>query len=96
MTAQEVAERLGVHRDSVYGWEYNAFSPAAKHLTRIVDFLGQDPGMAVTRICGDRIIAYRRLHNLSQKGLARLLGVSVGALRRWEKNERRPPVRLFQ
>ena len=96
MTAHEVAERLGVHRDSVYEWEYDGFSPATRHLPKIMDFLGYDPGVVVTRICGDQIIAYRRLHKLSAMGLARQLGVNIGALQRWEKNERRPPKRLFQ
>lgn len=96
LTAQDVAERLGVHRDSVYSWEYDTYSPATRHLPKIIEFLGYDPGMVITRICGDQIISYRRLHKLSQKILAPQLGVTVAALRRWEKNERRPPERLFQ
>ncbi len=53
MTAQELGNRLGIDQDTVYKWEYNRFSPATRHLHHVIEFLGYDPGMIATRLCGE-------------------------------------------
>ena len=96
ITGEELARLIGVNMNTVYKWERNLFTPPIWYMERIFKFLGYDPGWMVTRLCGKEIVAYRGHHGLSLKDLARILGVDPGALRRWERNECRPPRRIFE
>ena len=66
--------------------------PRIQHLPRIRAFLGYVPaaysGAAEEAVAP--LLAYRRALGLSQRDLARQLGVDPGTVSRWEKGERRP------
>jgi len=96
MSGQQFAKLIAVDLNTVYKWERNLFAPPMRYMKGILDFLGYDPGWNVTRLSGKEIVAYRSRQKLSQKAFARILHVNVGALRRWERNQRRPPRRIFE
>lgn len=44
LTAKELAKHLGIHQDTVYGWEYNSFSRTIPKLPRIWLFTSHGEG----------------------------------------------------
>lgn len=79
---------MGVDKTSVYNWEKNRTQPALWQIPRILEFLGNDP-FGEGGPLGERLKQYRKAHGITQKDLARQLGVDPGTLGRWE-NGRRP------
>ncbi len=86
---KEVAKIIGVTTDSVCYWENNRAEPEIRYLPKIIAFLGYAPEMEA-QTPGEQIVAARKLRGMSQKELARELGVDPGTLGRWERDERRP------
>ncbi|GAF89587.1 unnamed protein product [marine sediment metagenome] len=89
-----MAESLGVHETTIYNWETHRRSPSLRFLPRIVEFLGYVPCDSRSGTLGKRIVASRRLLGLTQKELARRLGVDPSTLGRWERDEARPSKEL--
>jgi transcriptional regulator with XRE-family HTH domain len=58
---QEVAERLGVHVESVKNWERGAGSPTIKQIPKIIEFLGYAPAPLPGTILEQIRAARRRL-----------------------------------
>jgi len=89
---EDAAKALGVKTGTVIKWELglNPVSPA--YLPAVIRFLGYDPVPEVTTL-PDRILAARRALGISQKELARRLGVDPKTVRKWEHGhiERRYP-----
>jgi transcriptional regulator with XRE-family HTH domain len=80
----EVATRLGVHIESVKNWERGATSPTIKQTPKIIEFLGYDPAPLPGTILEQIRNARRRL-GLTQKGMAKIIGVDPVTVYRWEK-----------
>ena len=93
---KDIAERLGAHEATVNSWENNLRSPPLRFIPRILDFLAYRPCESECQTLGEEIILNRRLLGLSQKKLARYLGVDPGTLSRWKRNQAKPPERLQQ
>ena len=93
---REVAGRLGVHKDTIYNWEGNRKSPQLRFVPRIIAFLGYVPEYTTPRTLGERILIARRLLGLTQKELARWLGIDPSTLGRWERNEGKPSRKLLE
>ncbi|MBI4182604.1 MAG: helix-turn-helix transcriptional regulator [Proteobacteria bacterium] len=55
----------------------------------IIAFLGSDPCPA-SRSLGEQLMSARRRRGFSQREAAKLLGVDVGTLGRWERGIRTP------
>jgi len=91
-----VADRLGADEASVWNWEKNRSSPALRFVPRIIEFLGYQPNDTKPESHGQRIVAWRRLQGLTQKKLARRLGVDPSTIASWERSEHQPPERLLQ
>ena len=87
---KEVAQKLGVNEDSVCNWENNRTSPSLRFIPKIIEFLGYLPYDAQAKTLGERIVASRKRLGLSQKELARRLGVDPSTLGRWERDESQP------
>jgi len=87
---RDVADRLGANEASVWNWEKNRSSPALRFVPRIIEFLGYTPDDTKPESLGQRIVAFRRLRGLTQKELARRLGVDQSTLAGWERGEHRP------
>jgi transcriptional regulator with XRE-family HTH domain len=89
---KEVAGRLGVDTTTVTNWEKNRCQPKLYLIPKIIRLLGYDPFASIaTATPGQRIKAFRRLHGLSQKKLAKQLGIDPTTLARWEKCMARSP-----
>lgn len=86
---REVADRLRADPCSVTNWELNRTKPALWFLPGIVQFIGYVPWTTGVSL-GERLLAARREHGLSQESFARLLGIDPGTLGLWERNRRAP------
>jgi DNA-binding transcriptional regulator YiaG len=61
--------------DTTRNWEVNRHAPAPWQWPRIIQFLGYVP-FSTDGTLPDQLKTHRRLHGLSQKKLAKLLGVN--------------------
>jgi transcriptional regulator with XRE-family HTH domain len=85
-----VALILGVEEATIWNWEKNYSSPKLHYIPRIIKFLGYVPIKVESKTLGERIVNYRRLSGITQKGLAKSLGVDPSTLGRWERDKGRP------
>jgi transcriptional regulator with XRE-family HTH domain len=85
---KEVAVTIGVDTCTIANWEKNRSSPQLHLLPRVLRFLGYTPfsGGVGTEL-GERIRAYRRSRGMTQKGLAKELGIDPTTLARWERGQ---------
>ena len=87
---KEVAQRVGVDRDSVTNWEKGRTSPRLQLMPRIIEFLEYTPFQVKSGSLGERIVAFRRALGIRQEDLARQLGVDPSTLVRWEQGKGQP------
>jgi DNA-binding transcriptional regulator YiaG len=80
-------------------WEQGKHEPEVMFLPAVIAFLGYDP-YPVSASLSERILAARRRQGISQRELARRLGLDPTTVQAWEKGKvlRRYPrlVRLFE
>jgi len=93
---RHVAEKLGANKQTICNWENNQTSPQLRFLPRIIQFIGYVPHDTRPRTLGKQIVHHRHILGLSQKQLARRLGVDPSTLSRWERNEGRPSKKLLE
>jgi DNA-binding XRE family transcriptional regulator len=91
---KDVAKLLGADETSVYNWERNANDATLRFSAKIIKFLGYCPWDFKPRSFGEWVILSRRLMSLSQKKLARRLGVDPGTLSNWERDRAMPPEKI--
>ena len=96
LTQKELAERLGVNKDTIRFWENSQAKPSLAQIPKIIEFLRRDPFEKETENLGERIREYRRVHGLSQKKLAEQLGVDPTTLADWERGRHQPSKRLLE
>ena len=89
LTQKQVAEKLGVDKATVWNWEIANTVPLSKHLPAIVSFLGYGPFEASGESLGERLLDYRKQSGLSQKKLAKAIGIDPSTLSRLEENNPR-------
>jgi transcriptional regulator with XRE-family HTH domain len=87
---KEVALILGVDETTIDNWENNHSSPRLRHIPGIIKFLGYVPFDTNTKSLGEKIVRFRRLLGITQKELAKTLGVDPSTLGRWEKGRGQP------
>jgi transcriptional regulator with XRE-family HTH domain len=88
---REVAEMLGVAESTICGWEVGRTSPQLRFIPRIITFLGYDPLDEVSHeTLGERIVATRQRLGMTQRQLARALGVDPTTVGRWERGAGKP------
>ena len=82
---------------TVNNWERNRCQPRLYLFPKIAQFLGyspfpvsEDPPIIAA------IKAYRLIHGLSQKRLAKILGIDPTTLARWEKGKATPSKKLSE
>ncbi len=93
LTQKQVAEILGVTESSVWNWEGNESPPFWRFWGPIRDFLSYDP-FPTARTLAERLVRYRQMSGLSQKAMARKLGIDPGTLSRWERAQSTPGERF--
>jgi transcriptional regulator with XRE-family HTH domain len=86
---REVAERIGASTTTITNWELRQTAPALGWMPPIVRFLGYDPRPAPEAV-GLRIRHYREGRGITQKAMARQLGIDPSTLARWEWGSRQP------
>ena len=88
-----MAAALGVGKTTMVNWETGHGDVSARHLPKVLAFLGYDPrgGGASTR--GERIRLERERQGLSQEALAEKLGLNPSTVTAWELDRVRRPIR---
>lgn len=86
LSLPKAARLLKVSRNTLCEWEARKLDILAIHYPRIINFLGYIPPLFSTKTTGQKILAYRLIHGMSQQKLALLLKVSQGALSHWERD----------
>jgi transcriptional regulator with XRE-family HTH domain len=86
---KDVANLLGTSETTVYNWEKNRSAPSLYQISKVIEFLGYDP-YTIKEGLGERIIRARQALGMTQKELARRLGVDPTTLGQWERGERKP------
>jgi transcriptional regulator with XRE-family HTH domain len=90
LSKRQLSLKLNVSDVTIYLWERNRVRPALAQIPKIIEFLGRDPSEKKTETLGERIREYRRIHGLTQKELAELLGVDESTLAGWEGGKHQP------
>ncbi len=96
---RELAELIGVAAATIHNWECSHARPNSMHIPKIFEFMGYDPfdgelDSGYSTICkmtfGDHIRKKRLDLGITQRNLAKQMGVSVDAIRDWEKDRTKP------
>jgi serine/threonine protein kinase len=90
LTIKELGRRLGADDTTIYLWETNRAKPAIAHVSKIIQFLGYDPGISAIKTIGDTIRSFRRIHGFSQRRLGALTGIDFTAIGTWERGKHKP------
>jgi transcriptional regulator with XRE-family HTH domain len=91
---REVAQELGVHKESVCQWEVGRSHPKPYLIPRVIEFLGYAPWAAPATF-GEWLVMARLANGLSRERLAKRLGVDESTVFRWESGRGRPASRLL-
>jgi transcriptional regulator with XRE-family HTH domain len=86
---KDVGLAIGVDACTITNWEKDHSEPELRFIPTIIRFLGYEPSMPKAATLGERILQYRRLKGISQKELARQMGVDPSTLSRLERNRGR-------
>jgi DNA-binding XRE family transcriptional regulator len=87
---KDVAKIIDVEEATIWNWENNYTSPNLHYIPRVIEFLRYVPFNGQVKTLGEKIIRYRQLLGITQKELAKSLGIDPGTLGRCERNEGRP------
>ncbi len=90
LSTESCASKFGVHPTTINSWQTGRQNPAAKHMPRVIDFLGYSPFDTNTYNLAERIVMLRKTCGLTGKNLARSLGVNVETVSRWETGQAVP------
>jgi transcriptional regulator with XRE-family HTH domain len=85
----QVANQIGVHEQTITGWEVNATVPEVRYMPAIIQFLGYNP-LPEPNTIPERLATVRRALGLSQRKMAGKLGVDPGTLMGWEAGRHQP------
>ena len=85
LTQKQAAEKLGVDEASVWNWEKGEVLPLARQIPPITSFLEYDPFSLDGDSLADELKRYCATHGLTQKELARQIGIDPATLSRIQK-----------
>ncbi|PKN52828.1 MAG: transcriptional regulator [Deltaproteobacteria bacterium HGW-Deltaproteobacteria-13] len=83
---REVGRQFGVEKDTITNWEINRTFPSLSHIPKIIKFIGYIPW----EVSAQNIKLCRKTMGISQKSLAKQIGVDPSTLSRWEKGIKAP------
>ena len=72
------------------------FQPAVSRDSKIIELLGYIPFDTKYSNLGEKIIVFRRIHGLSQKKLALLIGIDSTTIGSLERNKHKPSKELLE
>lgn len=87
ITQSRLAERLGAQTDTVRNWERGRSGPTLRYRSAILEFLGYDPAPDEPTTLGEKLRKYRMHRGITQKELARQVGIDPTTLSRLERNK---------
>ncbi|MBI3587257.1 MAG: helix-turn-helix transcriptional regulator [Ignavibacteriales bacterium] len=82
MTQLTASQILGVDEMTLCNWENKRSNPMLHLLPKLIEFLGYDPMIVKTKTVGERILQYRKSRGITQKELARQIGIDPPTLSR--------------
>jgi transcriptional regulator with XRE-family HTH domain len=85
----ETGRRIGVTEQSITIWELHHSKPRVQYIPKIIDFLGYAPYVA-TDSFPEWLFLRRHAVGLTQKVLAKLLGLDASTIASWERGGHRP------
>ena len=86
---RQVADLIGVTEQTISNWEGQHSYPALIFIPGIIKFLGRNP-LPETDHLAQRLVRYRTSKGITQKALAKQLGIDPTTLARWERGDRTP------
>ena len=86
---EEIAGQIGVDKATICNWETNRREPETRHMPRIIEFLGYVP-YATPQSFGEWLKTCRIAAGLSQKRLAKAIGMDPSTIREWESGSHQP------
>jgi DNA-binding XRE family transcriptional regulator len=86
----DLAKQIGVDPESIGNWEDCSRLPRIKYIPALITFLGFYPFDHETDTLGGKFTRYKNEHGLSDRNLAKLLGLDEGTVVRWVRNKRVP------
>ena len=86
---KDLAVAIGVDTTTIYNWENRRTMPPLRFLPRIAHFLGYVPTPSMPSTLGEKVLQYRYLKGISQKDLAKRIGIDPTTLSRLERNRGR-------
>ncbi|MEO6191592.1 MAG: helix-turn-helix transcriptional regulator [Thermoanaerobaculia bacterium] len=96
---KDVAEKLGANPKTYEYWEQEKYEPEFRFLPAILSYLGYDP-RPEPKTLAERIQATRHRQGISQRELARRLGLDPSTITAWEAGTVEKPyprfTRLFE
>jgi len=81
---RDAAEQIGVDPTTIWNWESHKSSPQVHDRPRIIEFLGYDPSPEPSTLA-EKLLAARTDNGLTQKEMAKRLGVDPTTLSRLER-----------
>jgi transcriptional regulator with XRE-family HTH domain len=90
LTKRQLSLRFNVSDVTTYLWERNKVKPSLTQIPKIIEFLGYNPYETPFKSLGEKIMSFRRIHGLSRKKLAMLVGIDHSTIKSWERGEHSP------
>ena len=82
---KDVVRLVGVDETTVYNWERGYTRPPLRYMPKIMEFLGYDPAPNEPKTLAEQLLKYRRNRGMTQRALARRIGIDPGTLSRLER-----------
>jgi transcriptional regulator with XRE-family HTH domain len=89
LTQRAVGEKIGVTEPTINNWERQRNTPEIRFIAPIIKFLEYDP-FPQPESFSERLKTYRLRQGLSQRKLAKELGVDPGTTGGWERGKHKP------
>ena len=93
---KDVGELFGVTESTLWNWENGYSDPQLRFIPRIINFLGCDPFVPLPESIGDRLLKYRKSNGVSQKELAKRIGIDPTTLSRLERGTARTHAHIME
>jgi len=85
----QVALILGVTESTVTNWEKHRTNPTLRAIPKIIEFLSYDPMLGAPKSLSEELLQFRKRRGMSQKEMAKQIGIDPTTLSRLERNQGR-------